>query len=294
MSDLPVPDPNAKFPAQALDIQHDTDPTDDHGLARRIPHLGHALLLFTIALTFVFLVSVVTLIALHTLTAEAALQHPFALVFGQIVAYALTFAVAVPVFSTLWNRSFLSGISWTWRAARLRWWQLLLLGCALSITAELLDHLSKTPVTSDIAKLLTTQPSAWLTVFFAIFVAPLSEEIAFRGFLLPALATAYDWLALERTPASRDRWQRSNDHTRGALLFGALLSSLAFASIHGSQLHWAHLPLAVLFLMSLIFSAVRIRMRSVAASTLVHIAYDGLIMAQLIIATHGFHHLDKL
>jgi uncharacterized protein len=240
------------------------------------------------------MVSVVTLLALHTLTPEAALQHPFALIFGQIIAYAITFAVAIPVFRLLWNRSFSDGISWTWRAARLRWWQLVLLGCALAIIAQLLEHLSKAPVTTDLTNLFQTPSAAWLTVIFGIFVAPVSEEIAFRGFLLPAFATAYDWLALERTPAARDRWQRSTDHTSGALLFAALFSSLAFVSIHGSQLHWAHIPLAVLFLMSLIFSAVRIRTRSVAASTLVHIAYDGLIMAQLIIATHGFHHLDKL
>jgi uncharacterized protein len=294
MSDLPVPDPNAKFRPQALDIQHDTDPAHDHGIARRIPHLGHALLFFTLALTFIFMASAGLLIALHTVTPAVVMQHPFAELVSQIIAYALTFAVAFPVFRMLWNRSFLDGISWTWRAARLRWWQLVLLGCALAIIAQLLEHFSKAPVTTDLIKFFQTPAAAWLTVTFGIFVAPVSEEIAFRGFLLPAFATAYDWLALERTPASRDRWQRSTDHTRGALLFAALFSSLAFAAIHGSQLHWGRIPLAVLFTMSLVFSAVRIKTRSVAASTLVHVAYDGFIMVQVIVATRGFHHLDKL
>jgi uncharacterized protein len=294
MSDLPVPDPNAKFPAQALDIQHDTDPARDHGIARRIPHLGHALLFFTIALTFLFMASAGLLIALHTVTPTVVLQHPFAGLMSQIIAYAVTFAVAVPVFGILWGRSFFDGISWTWRAARLRWWQLVLFGCALAIIAQLLEHLSKAPVTTDLTKFFQTPSAAWLTVIFAVFVAPASEEVAFRGFLLPAFATAYDWLALERTPAGRDRWQRSTDHTQGALLFGALISSLAFAAIHGSQLHWGRIPLAVLFTMSIVFSAVRIKTRSVAASTLLHIAYDGFIMVQIIVATHGFQHLDKL
>jgi membrane protease YdiL (CAAX protease family) len=294
MSDLPVPDPNAKFRPQALDIQHDPDPAHDHGIARRIPHLGHALLFFLLALTFLFMASAGLLVVLHTVTPAVVMQHPFAAVMSQIVAYALTFAVAMPVFSMLWGRSFLDGISWTWRAARLRWWQLLLLGCGLSIIAQLLEHLVRTPVTTDITKLLATPRAAWLTVIFGILVAPVSEEIAFRGFLLPALATAYDWLALERTPAARDRWQRGADHTRGALLFAALLSSAPFVALHGSQLHWAHGPLAILFAMSLVFSAVRIRTRSVAASSLVHLAYDALIFVEVIVATHGFHHLDKL
>jgi hypothetical protein len=46
--------------------------------------------------------------------------------------------------------------------------------------------------------------------------------------------------------------------------------------------------------MSLACSAIRIVTRSVAASTLTHIAYNGLIFIEVIIATHGFHHLDKL
>src|SRR6202034_634812 len=78
MSDLPVPDPNAKFRPQALDIQHDTDPAHDHGIARRIPHLGHALLFFTLALTFIFMASAGLLIALHTVTPAVVMQHPFA------------------------------------------------------------------------------------------------------------------------------------------------------------------------------------------------------------------------
>jgi membrane protease YdiL (CAAX protease family) len=294
MSDLPVPDPNADFRTQALDIQHDTDPARDHGIARRIPHLGHALLFFLLALTFIFMASAVLLIALHTLTPAVVLQHPFAGLMSLILAYATTFAVSVPIFRMLWNRSFLDGISWTWRAARLRWWQLLLLGCVLSVIAQLLEHLVKTPVTSDLTKLFQTPRTAWLAVFFGICVAPVSEEIAFRGFLLPAFSTAYDWLALERTPTSRDRWQRSTNHTRGAFLFAALLSSVAFVALHGSQLHWAHGPLIILFVMSLVFSAVRIQTRSVAAATLVHLAYDGLIMIQIIIGTDGFRHLDKL
>jgi membrane protease YdiL (CAAX protease family) len=294
MSDLPVPDPNAELLHPALDIQHDTDPADDHGKSRRIPHLGHALLLFSLAFLILLLVQGVALFSIHALTPAAAMQHPFVLALSLVVAYLITFAIAVPVFRTLWNRPFLDGISWTWRAVQLRWVQLLLLGCALSVAAQWIEHLFKTPAETDITKLLQTPLAAWLTVLFGSLLAPVVEEIAFRGFLLPALATAYDWLALERTPAGLHRWQQTTGNTRGALLFGALLSSLAFASLHGSQLHWATGPLVVLFIVSLTFSAIRIQTRSVAAAVLVHIAYDALIFVEVIVVTHGFHHLDKL
>ncbi len=74
---------------------------------------------------------------------------------------------------------------------------------------------------------------------FAVLLAPLTEEIAFRGFLLPALATAYDWLALERTPAGLERWQRSSLHSASALLFSAIFSSIPFALLHADQLSHA-------------------------------------------------------
>jgi hypothetical protein len=61
MSDQPAVeavDPQAivkPLEIKPLDIQHDTDPADDHGLARRIPHLGHTVLFFSLALFFVSL-----------------------------------------------------------------------------------------------------------------------------------------------------------------------------------------------------------------------------------------------
>ena len=297
MSDFPIPEPAATdvvATPQALDIQHDTDPAEDHGNARRIPHLGHALMFFVLAVSFIFMTSFVVLIATHSYTPQAAMQHPVALVMSLIVAYALTFAVAIPVFPLLWSRPFFDGISWVWRAAQLRWWKLVLLGCALAVIAEAIEAVLKTSTKTDLTELLKSPAAGWLTVVFGTLVAPVCEEIAFRGFLLPALATAYDWLSLDRTPAGLHRWQSSSANTQGGLIFGAVLSSVAFTSIHGGQLHWAGGPLVILFVMSMVFSAVRVVTRSVAASTIVHIAYDGLLLLQVVIVTHGFHNLSKL
>jgi hypothetical protein len=67
MSDQPAVeavDPQAivkPLEIKPLDIQHDTDPADDHGLARRIPHLGHTVLFFSLALFFVFLCASISL-----------------------------------------------------------------------------------------------------------------------------------------------------------------------------------------------------------------------------------------
>ena len=295
MSDFPIPDPVA-FP-QALDIQHDTDPAQDHGIARRIPHLGHAALFFSLiafCVFFALLVVLVPVMLMHpnikTNTTAMAQIGSLAMLLG----YGLTFAIAFPVFPLLWKHSFLDGIHWTWRAARLRWWKLILLGFALSAAAQLAELFVKTPKEIDILKLINTPLAAWITAISGALIAPVVEEIGFRGFLLPALATAYDWLCLERTPAARDRWQQTTDHSRSALILATVVSSAAFAAMHGFQLHWAFGAVVILFFVAIVLSVVRIRFRSVAASALVHISYNSLIFIEMFIRTGGFRHLDKL
>jgi len=306
MSDLSIPDPAAAHYPQPLDIQHDTDPAQDHGDARRIPHLGHAALFFGIAVIS-FFVSVIGAFVIYIAL------HPHANIFGngttaslppaavhlaagaQIIGYALTFAICFPVFPLIWHRSFLDGIHWTWRAARLHWWKLILLGIGLSLLADIAEHFFKAPKeTTDILKLLDTPLSAWLTAISGALIAPVVEEIAFRGFLLPAIATAYDWIALERTPAAYNRWRQTTSHTIPALVLAAVVSSAAFAALHAGQLHGAYGPVIILFFVSLALSAVRIRFQSVAASALVHVSYNSLLFLIMIVMTGGFRHLDKL
>ena len=168
------------------------------------------------------------------------------------------------------------------------------LGFTLSALAQGADYYLHGPEQSDVSNLLKTPVSAWTLTLLGPTLAPLMEEIAFRGFLLPALATAYDFLSLDRTPAAIARWQQSTAKSRPALIFGTVMSSIAFASIHGAQLHWAKGPIVVLFVTSLAFSAVCIRLRSVAASTLVHIAYNGLIFIEILIQSGAYRHLDRL
>jgi membrane protease YdiL (CAAX protease family) len=278
----------------ALDIQHDTDPAEDHGLARRIPHLGHTLLFFALSAFSILVCMLVAFTLVHASSEQTVLQHPVAGAVGQLAGYAITFAVAIPLFPMLWTCSFWQGIHWNARPARLRWARLLLLGFGLSLAAEFAGRFLSSNDSTDLSKLLQTPLSAWLTAIGGTVVAGFVEEVAFRGFLLPSIATAYDWLALDRTPAAIDRWQRTTTHTVPAWAFATLFSSLAFAGLHGAQNHWAIGPLVILFVVSLVFSLVRIRTHSVAASTLVHMAYDGLLFLQMIWVTGGFRHLDKL
>jgi uncharacterized protein len=290
MSNLPVPE---AVEPKALDIQHDTDPAKDHGPARRIPHAGHAILFFSLA----FLMVVLCQLAIFTLAhirLESALQHPGLGLASQALAYVLTLAASAWLFPHLWDVSFSQGIHWNFLAARRYWYWIVGGGVLLSAAAQASLQLLPAPKTTTFDSILTTPHAAWLLMAFAVLLAPLTEELAFRGFLLPALATAYDWLALERSPAGLDRWQRSSLHSTSALVFSAIFSSIPFALLHADQLAHAWGVLGVLYGVSLVLSFVRIRTHSLACSTLMHATYNFSIFVVILISTSGFRHLDKL
>ena len=88
MSDVPLTEAAAE--PKALDIQHDTDPAQDHGIAKRIPHLGHAILFFAIALLATVVCVLGGFTAGHLRSAEEILQHPGLAVGSQALGYVLT------------------------------------------------------------------------------------------------------------------------------------------------------------------------------------------------------------
>ncbi len=290
MSNLPTPE---ALEVKALDIQHDTDPAQDHGPAKHIPHLGHALLFFSLAYFLIYLCAVLVFSAAH-IRLEAMEQHPGIALASQALAYLLLLASSAWLFPRLWETSFLHGIQWNLLALRRRWYWIVAGGVLLSVASQAAERFLPSPPSTVFDNLLTTQRNAWLLASLAVLLAPLTEEIAFRGFLLPALATAYDWLSLERTPAGFQRWQSSSLHSASAMVFAAIFSSVPFALLHADQLSHAWGPLGVLYGVSLVLSFVRIRTHSVACSTFMHATYNFTIFAVIYISSGGFRHLDKL
>ncbi|HVG26782.1 MAG TPA: CPBP family intramembrane glutamic endopeptidase, partial [Acidobacteriaceae bacterium] len=277
----------------ALDIQHDTDPARDHGPARRIPHMGHALLFFLLAWLTLSVCALLILGAAHVRTQEAMKAHQGLGLAAQALSYVLTLALSWVLFPRMWERPFLRGIQWNVLAAKRRWYWMMLGGMALSGLAQMSLHFVSAPKHSSLDDLLRSTTGAWLMTAFGVLLAPVTEEIAFRGFLLPALATAYDWLALERTPAGLQKWQSSSMHSSPALIFAAIFSSVPFALLHAGQLEHARGALGILYTVSLVLSLVRIRTHSVACSTLMHATYNLTVFTVLFVSTGGYRHLEK-
>jgi len=227
---------------------------------------------------------------------EAALKSTPLALGTQLLVYALGLSVAVPFFRMVWHKRYFAGLNWhAERAYRLRYW-LVAVAFLLNVLALVVGLVVKFPEHAPIDKMFATSADAWMLACFGVLVAPFFEEMIFRGFLLPAMATAWDWAA-EKMHGERPRALDGEGNpvwSAGAMVFAALVVSAPFAWMHSAQVAQAWGPLLLLYCVSLALCAVRLAARSLAASTLVHSAYNCMLFALMFAQTDGFRHLDKM
>jgi uncharacterized protein len=203
----------------------------------------------------------------HAHLAEIA-RVPLILVAGQSVAYLLILAYMYILVTRERRRpDFLAAIHWNWPP---NIGVYLLAGLVLSIALQLLAHLLPIPKELPIDSFFQTPAEAWALSILSITLAPLMEELFFRGFLYPVLARGL------------------------GLPIAIFLTALGFAALHGAQLMFSWGPALVIFLVGLVLTMVRAKTNSVAAGVLIHMAYNGTITVAMFAATDGFRHLEKL
>jgi len=267
-------------------------------LPKRIPHLGHALLFIVTAAGILFGAQLLLTIlgkspaSAHQCTVQV--QHPMLQMASLAATYLITLAISGLVFPGIWNRTFLQGIRWNWYTARVHAPKLVALGLLLGLMMQVLTYFITPPKSLPIDEFFATPIDAWAMTFFGILIAPAFEEICFRRFLVPAFAIAYDFLTLKRTPEAEVHWRTTTILSPVSLMFSAVLTSLLFAWMHAQQIAHLWAALVGLFSVSLLLTMVRVRTQSVAASTLVHAAYNSFIFIAVLIQTGGYRHLDRL
>ncbi|HVC47357.1 MAG TPA: CPBP family intramembrane glutamic endopeptidase [Terracidiphilus sp.] len=170
----------------------------------RIPNFGHAALLALLATCGLFCATVLARLALHfhlfgvTGLRQAADDIHYTLGTEAII-YLVTLLLCLPIFSLLWHKSFFRGIHWRGHTAlRLRY-RLFAAAALCFLLAMLNGVFMPGPSNAPIDRLFRTPGAAWLLFGFGVTFAPFFEELAFRGFLLPAFCTAYDWIAEQIT-----------------------------------------------------------------------------------------------
>lgn len=145
------------------------------------------------------------------------------------------------------------------------------LGGVLGLCSEFSSTLLQrwTPKSLPIEQLFRNPSSGYLLAGFGVLVAPLVEELFFRGFVYPAVA----------------RWTGSAT--------SIVVTAAGFAALHGSQLAYAWPPLLVLFGVGAALTIIRARTKSVATCVIVHMGYNLSLFVILFALTGGFHHMER-
>ena len=263
---------------------------------RLIPNIGHVLvflLLLIPALIGGYAIALFSIYATHPHVRVAELMHEI----GRNVMYAISmqaaiylvlWALAALVFSLWWDRSFATGIHWNLSTA-LR--NVLLLaglgvisGLAITIAGNFLPMPKAPPILEDLTK---SAAGAWALMIFGVTLAPLTEELAFRGFLLPSLVNIFRWFERRRLiSASTVRYI--------GVPLAILLTSIPFALMHAQQVSDSWGPVLLIGCVSVILCIVRLTTDSVAAGVVVHACYNLTLFSGLLYQTDWFRHLDKL
>ena len=267
----------------------------------RIPHLGHLCLLAAMALFGLLGASLLTRAALyfHLFGVSSVKQavEDFRYTLGsQTAFYLLTFLAGLVFFPLVLGKGFFAGVQWNATSARAQRGRLIGAAMACFVLAMIDGMLLPGPNDTPIDKVLRSPEAAWLLFAFGVTLAPFFEEIAFRGFLLPTLCTAWDWVAEQASgqparllgPKGHPQWSMP------AMVVGSILTSIPFALMHAEQTGYSIGPFLLLLCVSLVLCWARLSTRSLAASVLVHACYNFMLFFFMLLGTGGFQHLDKM
>jgi membrane protease YdiL (CAAX protease family) len=185
------------------------------------------------------------------------------------VAYAMTFAVMYLIVTRSHNRPFWSGVRWVWPTRFTNILGLGLAGVPLAFVVSYLETVLPMPPQVPFERLFTSATAAYSVGVLAVLAAPLMEELFFRGFLYPALR-------------------------RFGTVTAVLLTSLAFAGVHGGQYGWAWSVVLLMFFVGLVLTIVRAWTGSVATGFLIHCGYNLTLFALLFFSTDHFRHLERM
>jgi len=188
---------------------------------------------------------------------------------AQFLSYVVVLLFMHALVVQHYHRRFADALRWHWPREH-RWLAYLLGGMALAVVVQLVAALLPIPKTLPIDKYFQSRSAAYIMSAFGISMAPLVEELFFRGFLYPVLAR------------------------RLGIAIGVALTAFGFALVHASQLANAWAPLLVLFMVGMVFTVVRVMTRNVAPGFLMHVGYNFMLFCMLYVATDHFRHMERM
>jgi uncharacterized protein len=196
-------------------------------------------------------------------------KNAFFIVSTEFVTYVAILGFMVFLVSIRHRMSLSRAIQWNLPGRRLAI-NALMLGAALAMVSDIGEIVFHRwiPDSLPITEYFKDRPSALLLAAFGILVAPLMEELFFRGFLYPAMA----------------RWTGP--------FVSIVVTASAFSLLHGAQLGYSWAPLLLIFIVGVALTVTRVVTRSVATGVIVHMTYNFALLLQTYIVTNGFRHMQ--
>jgi membrane protease YdiL (CAAX protease family) len=153
-----------------------------------------------------------------------------------------------------------------WRKTALRPVVPAVSGAALAIGVSVLATLIHTPkVKSPIDEITNTPLMLAIFGIMAVTVAPLFEELFFRGFVQPLLSRTFGVVA------------------------GVVLTAVFFGVLHAPEYSWAWQYALAVSIAGAVFGWVRARTQSIIPSTIMHGSYNAVFIVALIYMKYGPH-----
>ena len=234
-----------------------------------------AIAFFGVVCLFVLIVLSVFVIGLGSnlknLSAEGLAHNPAAIrasLLGQAAGYLAALLAMYILVRSRAKEPFGHGIQWSWPGTSAG--MFFVSGILLALAIDGLSHFLPIPKSLPIEDLFNNRTNAYLMAAFGVTLAPLLEELFFRGLLYPVL------------------------RRRLGLVVAVLLTALGFAGIHIFQLGYAWAPILSIFVVGVVFTLVRERWSSVGSSFLMHCGYNFTLFALLWYGSDHFRHLEKV
>ena len=194
---------------------------------------------------------------------------PLISILAQAFSSAVVLGAMYGMVARRYRSPFWESVRWSWPQGS-RAFLCVITGAGMALVVDFVSALAPIPKSLPIYKLFSTTASAYALAGYGILVAPVIEELFFRGFLFPVLAR------------------------RGRVAAAVVLTSLAFMLIHVSQLAGEWIPLVILFFVGMAFTLARAWSGSVAVSYLLHLGYNLTLFAGLFFATDYFRHMERM
>ncbi len=194
--------------------------------------------------------------------------NAFVVIGAQAAAYPIVLLFMLVLVRSRSHERFGKAIHWNWPGISAAGF--FAMGTIVAVAVDGASRFLPIPKSLPMDKYFHDASSAYLMAAFGVTLAPLLEELFFRGLLYPVLRRAF------------------------GLISGVVLTAAVFAAIHGTQLGYAWAPVLSIFVVGVVFTVARERKNSVAASFLMHCGYNFALFTLLWLASDHFRHLEKV